>query len=172
MRYNLGRFNLGDSKVKIEAHSTIDIFFQINDVIVERRATAGITLVDVDSSSSWVLEKRTDAQISDMTFESEANGEKLVISSNASSDLELNSFAKGAQLGEEYIEITNVSLAKNDEITINLCDLIILVNNEDYLNKKISGEFFKLLSGINEIDIEAVGAEGIEIDITWKDRWL
>ena len=34
------------------------------------------------------------------------------------------------------------------------------------------GDFFDFLIGDNDIEIEAVGANGVQIDTYWKDKWL
>lgn len=126
-----------------------------------------------------------------ITIETNRPTLKKIIKAEGSTDIEINAAAKLKRiiniepLKESMITITatadlkeietvtttiNESIAPNETIILNTCDLTAYKGNKNIIDK-IDGDFIDLLlqSGKNEITIDK---NNVKIVVKWRDKWL
>ena len=109
----------------------------------------------------------------DMEINSRALSTNLMYASEATGDMSIDAFGVGSLLGEDYVEIAGLVLKPGQEVEIDMCNLTVTVNGENAMHlMSTDGDFFDFLIGDNDIEIEALGANGVQIDTYWKDKWL
>lgn len=173
-KFNVGKFNVdGGTIFSVTGVSDIALDSEVKSVLVEKDSGVYASSITIDSSAEYhveIVNITGEAEIEFSTFGLAAN---LVYSDAGNSSIELNSYAIGSLLGEDYVEISGLVLRPGQEVEIDMCNLTVTVNGENAMHlMSPDGDFFDFLIGNNEIDIEATGAGTVSVDTYWKDRWL
>lgn len=88
-------------------------------------------------------------------------------------DIVFDASAVSSMLGEEYIELSGITLRPGEQLEIDTCALTATINGQNVMHLlSRDGDFFDFFPGANEIEIEAAGAGAVAVDTFWKDKWL
>lgn len=173
-KFNVGKFNVKSTQIhSVTGVGDMEMDSKVSKVLVEKYISKTESSMSLDSNANYFVEIIGVSGNVDMEIDSSGLGANLVYSSQATADMEINSSAIGSLLGEDYVEIRGLILRPGQEVEIDMCKLTVTVNGDNAMHLMSNeGDFFDFLVGDNEIDIEAVGANNVQIDTYWKDRWL
>lgn len=88
-------------------------------------------------------------------------------------DVVFDASAVASMLGEEYIELSGITLRPGEQLEIDTCALTATINGQNVMHLLSNdGDFFDFFPGANVIEIEATGAGAVAVDTFWKDKWL
>lgn len=173
-KFNVGKFNVKSSTISsVNANGDMEIGSNVSSILIDKYiekvqsnmsmntvATAHVNLVGIAGNANLELI-------------SKALAANLVYGEDLGGDMAIDAYAVGSLLGEDYVEIAGIRLRPGEEVEIDMCNLTVTVNGENAMHlMSADGDFFDFLIGKNEIEIEAVGANGVQIDTYWKNRWL
>lgn len=170
MKFNRSKFNIKSSQSnKISAN--VNIIF--NSVVKNNQKEIYISKIsinrDFNTSIDFFIEKKATGENIKVEINSKSISSNLIYLENISSEIDIYSSAIASQLGEEYLEIKGINVVAGDVIEINMSDLTVFKNDVNVLDL-VNSDFFDLLSGVNDIQIEVEGE--FEVVAFWKDRWL
>lgn len=173
-KYNVGKFNVKDTRdLSVSASTDIVLDSVIVKYLVNKYMQKMESSIAIDSKAYGHIELKGATGIADITMGAIAIASNLVYGYKSTGDLIIESNAIGSLLGEDYLEITGLSLKPGQEAEIDMCALTVTVNGVNAIHlMSADGDFFDFLVGDNDIEIEAVGGNGVKIDAYWKDRWL
>lgn len=175
VKFGTGKFNVkSGSSTSITGKSGVEVGGRCKDVLVKKFVTAQTKMpVTMQAKSTFtnIIPRIPDPV--EIAVNAKALESLFIFSSNAFGDVFVDAEALSALMGQNYIEIRNVNLEPGEELEINMCDLTVTKNGENALHLMANdGDFFDLLAGDNNIDVEAAGAEAVTVDSYWKDKWL
>lgn len=173
-KFNVGKFNVKSSLTSsVVGVSDISIDSSLNQILVEKYSSEVNSSIILDTNANGYTEIIGIAGNSDLVFETYGLATNLVYGFKGNSTIEIDTHGVGSLLGEDYVEIKDLVLRPGQEIEIDMCNLTVIANGENAMHLMASdGDFFDFLVGENDIDIEAIGGNGIQVDVYWKDRWL
>lgn len=173
-KFNVGKFNVKSSSVfSVTGIADITLESNVSAVLVEKYIDASESNITIDSNLIYHVEIEGIEGTTGLEFDTYGLGANLVYGDKATGSIELDSHAVGSLLGEDYVEITGLTLRPGQKVEIDMCNLTVTVNGDNAMHlMSADGDFFDFLIGDNDIDIEAAGAGNVQVDTYWKDRWL
>lgn len=173
-KFNVGKFNVKNSEVaSVNANSDLILGSNLSKFLVDKYISEAEVSIELDAKSNLHIRIMGIESNADMEMESKALSSNLVYASEATGDMYIDAYGVGSLLGEDYVEIAGIVLKPGQEVEIDMCNLTVTVNGENAMHlMSTDGDFFDFLIGDNDIEIEAVGANGVQIDTYWKDKWL
>lgn len=173
-KFNVGKFNIKNSEVaSVNANSDLILGSNLSKFLVDKYISEAEVSIELDAKANLYIRIMGIESNADMEMESKALSSNLVYASEATGDMSIDAYGVGSLLGEDYVEIAGLVLKPGQEVEIDMCNLTVTVNGENAMHlMSTDGDFFDFLIGDNDIEIEAVGANGVQIDTYWKDKWL
>ena len=173
-KFNVGKFNVKNSEVaSVNANSDLVLGSNLSKFLVDKYISEAEVSIELDAKANLYIRIMGIESNADMEMESKALSSNLVYASEATGDMSIDAYGVGSLLGEDYVEIKGLVLKPGQEVEIDMCNLTVTVNGENAMHlMSTDGDFFDFLIGDNDIEIEAVGANGVQIDTYWKDKWL
>nr|WLJ26176.1 MAG: distal tail protein [Firmicutes phage HS17] len=173
-KFNVGKFNVKSSEIaSVNGNSDLVLESNISKFLVDKYISKVEASIELDSESNFYIRIMGVKSNADMEINSRALSTNLMYASEATGDMSIDAFGVGSLLGEDYVEIKGLVLKPGQEVEIDMCNLTVTVNGENAMHlMSTDGDFFDFLIGDNDIEIEAVGANGVQIDTYWKDKWL
>lgn len=173
-KFNVGKFNVKNSEIaSVNGNSNLVLESKISKFLVDKYISKAEASIELDSKANLHIRITGIESNVDMEMNSKALSSNLVYASEAIGDMSINAYGVGSLLGEDYVEIAGLVLKPGQEVEIDMCNLTVTVNGENAMHlMSTDGDFFDFLIGDNDIEIEAVGANGVQIDTYWKDKWL
>lgn len=175
-KFDLTSFNTSTSmEASITGASAFDYEINIGQVLIEKSADKVNSYFDYETSANFYINIEIKDKLSaDMDYQSSAIlTSEISIESIPESEIVYEAKATASLVGEEYIEIAGFILRPGQEIIIDTCELTATIDGENAMHLLTpDGDFFDFLPGQNDIEVTAVGGNGISIDTYWKDRWL
>lgn len=173
-KFNVGKFNVKNSEVaSVNANSDLVLGSNLSKFLVDKYISEAEVSIELDAKANLYIRIMGIESNADMEMESKALSSNLVYASEATGDMSIDAYGVGSLLGEDYVEIAGLILKPGQEVEIDMCNLTVTVNGENAMHlMSTDGDFFDFLIGDNDIEIEAVGANGVQIDTYWKDKWL
>lgn len=173
-KFNVGKFNVKNSEIaSVNANSDLVLGSNLSKFLVDKYISEAEVSIELDAKANLYIRIMGIESNADMEMESKALSSNLVYASEATGDLSIDAYGVGSLLGEDYVEIKGLVLKPGQEVEIDMCNLTVTVNGENAMHlMSTDGDFFDFLIGDNDIEIEAVGANGVQIDTYWKDKWL
>lgn len=173
-KFNVGKFNVKNSEIaSVNANSDLVLGSNLSKFLVDKYISEAEVSIELDAKANLYIRIMGIESNADMEMESKALSSNLVYASEATGDMSIDAYGVGSLLGEDYVEIAGLVLKPGQEVEIDMCNLTVTVNGENAMHlMSTDGDFFDFLIGDNDIEIEAVGANGVQIDTYWKDRWL
>lgn len=173
-KFNVGKFNVKNSEVaSVNANSDLVLGSNLSTFLVDKYISEAEASIELDAKANLYIRIMGIESNADMEMESKALSSNLVYASEATGDMSIDAYGVGSLLGEDYVEIAGLVLKPGQEVEIDMCNLTVTVNGENAMHlMSTDGDFFDFLIGDNDIEIEAVGANGVQIDTYWKDKWL
>lgn len=173
-KFNVGKFNVKNSEVaSVNANSDLILGSNLSKFLVDKYISEAEVSIELDAKANLYIRIMGIESNADMEMESKALSSNLVYASEATGDMSIDAYGVGSLLGEDYVEIAGLVLKPGQEVEIDMCNLTVTVNGENAMHlMSTDGDFFDFLIGDNDIEIEAVGANGVQIDTYWKDKWL
>lgn len=195
--FNRGKFNVKSGVViMLTGTSTIEVEAQASarTVMMWRFADPVALDIAIDAAGDQVVNKYSGRVTSPVVFASRlvprvnkwaesANTEIMYGASIAYStitkpdpvtlDIVFGASAVSAKLGEEYIELSGITLRPGEQLEIDTCALTATINGQNVMHLlSRDGDFFDFFPGENVIEITASGAGSVAVDTFWKDKWL
>lgn len=173
-KFNVGKFNVKNSEIaSVNGNSNLVLESNISKFLVDKYMSKAEASIELDAKANLYIRIMGIESNADMEMNSKALSSNLVYASEAIGDLTIDAYGVGSLLGEDYVEIAGLVLKPGQEVEIDMCNLTVTVNGENAMHlMSTDGDFFDFLVGDNDIEIEAVGANGVQIDTYWKDKWL
>ena len=173
-KFNLGKFNVSsESASSITGYTEFGFESSVKSVVVEKHIEVSQSNINYESIATAIAEKFGVTDETNIDFDTTLFGSVFVFSENGTSDVTFESAAIGSLLGEEYVELSGFVLLPGQEIEINLCDLTATVDGENAIHLLSNdGDFFELMPGLNDIEIQTNAGTYYQVDTFWKDRWL
>lgn len=173
-KFNVGKFNVKNLEVaSVNANSDLILGSNLSKFLVDKYISEAEVSIELDAKANLYIRIMGIESNADMEMESKALSSNLVYASEATGDMSIDAYGVGSLLGEDYVEIAGLVLKPGQEVEIDMCNLTVTVNGENAMHlMSTDGDFFDFLIGDNDIEIEAVGANGVQIDTYWKDKWL
>lgn len=173
-KFNVGKFNVKNSEIaSVNANSDLVLGSNLSKFLVDKYISEAEVSIELDAKANLYIRIMGIESNADMEMESKALSSNLVYASEATGDMSIDAYGVGSLLGEDYVEIKGLVLKPGQEVEIDMCNLTVTVNGENAMHlMSTDGDFFDFLIGDNDIEIEAVGANGVQIDTYWKDKWL
>lgn len=173
-KFNVGKFNVKKSGTgSVNGNSDLFIESFISNVLINKYIDKVQADIEINSNAKGYINIMGITANADMDIEVKALASNLIYSSEAKGDMAIDAYGVGSLLGEDYVEISGLVLRPGQEVEIDMCNLTVTVDGENAMHlMSTDGDFFDFLIGENDIEIEAVGANGVQIDTYWKDRWL
>lgn len=173
-KFNVGKFNVKNSDIaSVNANSDLVLGSNLSKFLVDKYISEAEVSIELDAKANLYIRIMGIESNADMEMESKALSSNLVYASEATGDMSIDAYGVGSLLGEDYVEIAGLVLKPGQEVEIDMCNLTVTVNGENAMHlMSTDGDFFDFLIGDNDIEIEAVGANGVQIDTYWKDKWL
>lgn len=173
-KFNVGKFNIKNSEVaSVNANSDLILGSNLSKFLVDKYISEAEASIELDAKANLYIRIMGIESNADMEMGSKALSSNLVYASEATGDMSIDAYGVGSLLGEDYVEIAGLVLKPGQEVEIDMCNLTVTVNGENAMHlMSTDGDFFDFLIGDNDIEIEAVGANGVQIDTYWKDKWL
>lgn len=160
--------NTGNSGLALLKLSTSPIFMNRDIKIVSTASSMELKTEAVANTTKRV----SGTAIMKLTTSGEQT--KTIFADLSTAVMVLSASAKHTSFGESVITLTGLTLKPGDKLVINTCDMTVTLNGHNGMRYFSSdSEFFKLLSGANEIVYsDGSDSRSINIDVIWKDRWL
>lgn len=173
-KFNVGKFNVKNSEIaSVNGNSDLVLESNISKFLVDKYISEAEVSIELDAKANFYIKIMGVESNADMEMNSRALSTNLMYASEATGDMSIDAFGVGSLLGEDYVEIKGLVLKPGQEVEIDMCNLTVTVNGENAMHlMSTDGDFFDFLIGDNDIEIEAVGANGVQIDTYWKDKWL
>ncbi len=173
-KFNVGKFNVKNSEIaSVNGNSNLVLESKISKFLVDKYISKAEASIELGSKANLYIRITGIESNVDMEMNSKALSSNLVYASEAIGDLTIDAYGVGSLLGEDYVEIAGLVLKPGQEVEIDMCNLTVTVNGENAMHlMSTDGDLFDFLIGDNDIEIEAVGANGVQIDTYWKDKWL
>lgn len=173
-KFNVGKFNVKNSEVaSVNANSDLVLGSNLSTFLVDKYISEAEASIELDAKANLYIRIMGIESNADMEMESKALSSNLVYASEATGDMSIDAYGVGSLLGEDYVEIKGLVLKPGQEVEIDMCNLTVTVNGENAMHlMSTDGDFFDFLIGDNDIEIEAIGSNGVQIDTYWKDKWL
>lgn len=173
-KFNVGKFNVKNSEVaSVNGNSNLVLESNISKFLIDKYMPKAETSIELDAKANLYIRIMGIESNADMEMNSKALSSNLIYASKTTGDMFIDAYGVGSLLGEDYVEIAGLVLKPGQEVEIDMCNLTVTVNGENAMHlMSTDGDFFDLLIGDNDIEIEAVGANGVQIDTYWKDKWL
>ncbi|MFR6448261.1 MAG: phage distal tail protein [Peptoniphilus grossensis] len=173
-KFNVGKFNIKNSEITaVNGNSDLVLESNISKFLVDKYISEAEVSIELDAKANFYIKIMGVKSNADMEINSRALSTNLMYASEATGDMSIDAFGVGSLLGEDYVEIAGLVLKPGQEVEIDMCNLTVTVNGENAMHlMSTDGDFFDFLIGDNDIEIEAVGANGVQIDTYWKDKWL
>ena len=173
-KFNVGKFNVKNSETaSVNGNSDLVLESNISKFLVDKYISEAEVSIELDAKANFYIKIMGVESNADMEMNSRALSTNLMYASEATGDMSIDAFGVGSLLGEDYVEIKGLVLKPGQEVEIDMCNLTVTVNGENAMHlMSTDGDFFDFLIGDNDIEIEAVGANGVQIDTYWKDKWL
>ena len=173
-KFNVGKFNVKNSEIaSVNGNSDLVLESKISKFLVDKYISEAEVSIELDAKANFYIKIMGVKSNADMEINSRALSTNLMYASEATGDMSIDAFGVGSLLGEDYVEIKGLVLKPGQEVEIDMCNLTVTVNGENAMHlMSTDGDFFDFLIGDNDIEIEAVGANGVQIDTYWKDKWL
>lgn len=173
-KFNVGKFNVKNSEIaSVNGNSDLVLESNISKFLVDKYISEAEVSIELDAKANFYIKIMGVMSNADMEINSRALSTNLMYASEATGDMSIDAFGVGSLLGEDYVEIKGLVLKPGQEVEIDMCNLTVTVNGENAMHlMSTDGDFFDFLIGDNDIEIEAIGANGVQIDTYWKDKWL
>ncbi|WP_277220731.1 phage distal tail protein [Peptoniphilus vaginalis] len=173
-KFNVGKFNVKNSEIaSVNGNSDLVLESNISKFLVDKYISEAEASIELDAKANFYIKIMGVKSNADMEINSRALSTNLMYASEATGDMSIDAFGVGSLLGEDYVEIKGLVLKPGQEVEIDMCNLTVTVNGENAMHlMSTDGDFFDFLIGDNDIEIEAIGANGVQIDTYWKDKWL
>nr|WLJ26237.1 MAG: distal tail protein [Firmicutes phage HS16] len=173
-KFNVGKFNVKSSEIaSVNGNSDLVLESNISKFLVDKYISEAEVSIELDAKANFYIKIMGVKSNADMEINSRALSTNLMYASEATGDMSIDAFGVGSLLGEDYVEIAGLVLKPGQEVEIDMCNLTVTVNGENAMHlMSTDGDFFDFLIGDNDIEIEALGANGVQIDTYWKDKWL
>lgn len=173
-KFNVGKFNVKSSEIaSVNGNSDLVLESNISKFLVDKYISEAEVSIELDAKANFYIKIMGVKSNADMEINSRALSTNLMYASEATGDMSIDAFGVGSLLGEDYVEIKGLVLKPGQEVEIDMCNLTVTVNGENAMHlMSTDGDFFDFLIGDNDIEIEAIGANGVQIDTYWKDKWL
>ena len=173
-KFNVGKFNVKNSEIaSVNGNSDLVLESNISKFLVDKYISEAEVSIELDAKANFYIKIMGVKSNADMEINSRALSTNLMYASEATGDMSIDAFGVGSLLGEDYVEIKGLVLKPGQEVEIDMCNLTVTVNGENAMHlMSTDGDFFDFLIGDNDIEIEAIGANGVQIDTYWKDKWL
>lgn len=173
-KFNVGKFNVKSSEIaSVNGNSDLVLESNISKFLVDKYISEAEVSIELDAKANFYIKIMGVKSNADMEINSRALSTNLMYASEATGDMSIDAFGVGSLLGEDYVEIKGLVLKPGQEVEIDMCNLTVTVNGENAMHlMSTDGDFFDFLIGDNDIEIEAIGATGVQIDTYWKDKWL
>lgn len=173
-KFNVGKFNVKNSEIaSVNGNSDLVLESKISKFLVDKYISEAEVYIELDAKANFYIKIMGVKSNADMEINSRALSTNLMYASEATGDMSIDAFGVGSLLGEDYVEIKGLVLKPGQEVEIDMCNLTVTVNGENAMHlMSTDGDFFDFLIGDNDIEIEAIGANGVQIDTYWKDKWL
>lgn len=173
-KFNVGKFNVKNSEIaSVNANSDLVLGSNLSKFLVDKYISEAEVSIELDAKANFYIKIMGVKSNADMEINSRALSTNLMYASEATGDMSIDAFGVGSLLGEDYVEIKGLVLKPGQEVEIDMCNLTVTVNGENAMHlMSTDGDFFDFLIGDNDIEIEAIGANGVQIDTYWKDKWL
>ncbi len=173
-KFNVGKFNVKNSEIaSVNGNSDLVLESNISKFLVDKYISEAEVSIELDAKANFYIKIMGVESNADMEMNSRALSTNLMYASEATGDMSIDAYGVGSLLGEDYVEIKGLVLKPGQEVEIDMCNLTVTVNGENAMHlMSTDGDFFDFLIGDNDIEIEAVGANGVQIDTYWKDKWL
>ncbi|MEJ8786101.1 phage distal tail protein [Peptoniphilus sp. HCN-40583] len=195
--FNRGKFNVksgaaimltGTSSIEVEAQASA------HTVMMWRFADPVALDITIDTAGDQVVNKYSGRVSSPIVFgsqlvprvnkwatsaDTEINYDTSIVYSTITKpdpvtlDVVFDASAVSSMLGQEYIELSGITLRPGEQLEIDTCALTATINGQNVMHLLSNdGDFFDFFPGANEIEIEATGAGAVAVDTFWKDKWL
>ncbi len=173
-KFNVGKFNVKNSEIaSVNGNSDLVLESNISKFLVDKYISEAEVSIELDAKANFYIKIMGVKSNADMEINSRALSTNLMYASESTGDMSIDAFGVGSLLGEDYVEIKGLVLKPGQEVEIDMCNLTVTVNGENAMHlMSTDGDFFDFLIGDNDIEIEAIGANGVQIDTYWKDKWL
>lgn len=173
-KFNVGKFNVKNSEVSsVNANGYLALNTNVSSILIDKYIGKTQSNIEVDANAKAYVSIMGISANAEVEIYSKAWAANLVYGGDLGGEMAIDSYAVGSLLGEDYVEITGLSLKPGQEVEIDMCNLTVTVNGENAMHlMSTDGDFFDFLVGKNDIEIEAIGANGVQIDTYWKDKWL
>lgn len=173
-KYNVGKFNVKNSEVSsVNANGDLALNSNVSSILVDKYIGRTQSNIEVSANAKAYASIMGISAKAEVEMYAKAWAANLVYGGDLGGEMAIDSYAVGSLLGEDYVEITGLSLKPGQEVEIDMCNLTVTVNGENAMHlMSTDGDFFDFLVGKNDIEIEAIGANGVQIDTYWKDKWL
>ena len=173
-KFNVGKFNVKSSAIgSVNGSSDMAIDTSVSSILIDKYIEKTQSNISINTVATAHVNLVGITGNADLELISKALAANLVYGEDLGGDMILDAYAVGSLLGEDYVEIRGLRLEPGEEVEIDMCNLTVTVNGENAMHlMSADGDFFDFLIGENEIEIEAIGANGVQIDTYWKNRWL